>query len=376
MNGNAALAVVIPFFNEDRSVEAVCRELQTILDCSFPSAEVILVNDGSSDKTAARLEEIGAGWSQAQVFHLAENQGQSAALLFGFAKTTAPIIVTMDGDGQNDPNDIKRLLPRLEEADMVVGVRINRQDSWMRRKISWVANVVRSALLGDGVSDAGCALKAFRREVVNSFIPIRTLYSFMPALAVAAGFRVVEEPVRHRPRHDGISKYTVRSFLVLPIIDFVGLKWFGVRRCRAQSTRWPNDKRISLGNEIHRRGFQVRMKMTSLILLGAAALIIIFAHQTRSVSTYDKRIDLHRAEAIALSQVPKGQLGVEECRTENNRLTWAIDVHVPHSTDLREIDIDALSSRIIATRTETAAEEAQEMATDDHQPSKRSFGPP
>ncbi len=208
MGKQPSLAVVIPFFNEERNVRDVCRELLRVVKFDFSDAEFILVNDGSNDRTATRLEEIAADCPDCRAFHLEENQGQSAALLFGFGKTVAPIIVTMDGDGQNDPNDIKRLVARLEEADMAVGIRMLRQDPWMRRKISRIANAIRSSWLGDGVSDAGCALKAFRREVVNAFIPIRTLYSFMPALAVAAGFRVVEERVHHRRRKSGTSKYT------------------------------------------------------------------------------------------------------------------------------------------------------------------------
>jgi len=237
MTDEASLAVIVPFFNEERNVSAVCRELRGVLEKELPGGEVILIDDGSTDETGAKLEENAVTWPQCRVFHFAENQGQSAALLFGFSKTVAPILVTMDGDGQNDPRDILKLLARLEGADMVVGARVERQDSWMRRKISRIANSVRSHLLGDGVSDTGCALKVFRREVAGAFIPIRTLYSFMPALAVAAGFKVVEEPVHHRPRLHGSSKYTVRSFLVLPIIDFIGLRWFRSRRCRTCSTR-------------------------------------------------------------------------------------------------------------------------------------------
>src|SRR5207237_8345434 len=109
---------------------------------------------------------------------------------------------------------------------MVVGIRVKRKDSWLRRKISRIANAIRANILHDGVSDTGCGLKVFRREVVTAFIPIKTLYSFMPALAVAAGFRVVEEPVNHRPRQHGSSKYAVTSFLLLPVLDFLGLRWF------------------------------------------------------------------------------------------------------------------------------------------------------
>ncbi len=171
MNGGSSFAVVVPFFNEEMNVELVCCELRSLLDNEMAGGEVILIDDGSSDRTGAKLEEIARPWPACRVYHLRENQGQSAALLFGFGKTTAPIFVTMDGDGQNDPRDIPILLARLRDADMVVGSRMERQDSWMRRKISRVANRVRSRWLGDGVSDAGCALKVFRREVVSALFP-------------------------------------------------------------------------------------------------------------------------------------------------------------------------------------------------------------
>jgi dolichol-phosphate mannosyltransferase len=232
MNSDAAFAVVVPFFNEERNVGIVSSELRRVVEGALGGGEVILVDDGSSDQTGAKLDEIARDWPACRVFHLRQNSGQSAALLFGFSQTNAPILITLDGDGQNDPDDILKLLARLDGVDMVVGARMERQDSWMRRKISRLANRVRSKWLGDGLSDAGCALKVFRREVVSAFIPIRTLYSFMPSLAVAAGFRVTEVPVKHRQRAHGDSKYSVRSFLIRPIIDCIGVHWFRSRRCR------------------------------------------------------------------------------------------------------------------------------------------------
>lgn len=232
MSMKPSFSVIVPFFNEGENVVAVCQELELVLRSMSPGGEVILIDDGSTDGSAAVMDRLAENWPHCHVRHQAHNQGQSAALLAGFGEATAPYIVTMDGDGQNDPRDIPRLLARLQEADMVVGIRVGRQDSCARRIISRLANSIRARWLGDGVSDAGCAIKAFRREVVGAFIPIRTLYSFMPALAVAAGFRVVEEPVNHRPRQHGRSRYTVGSFLFWPIVDFIGLGWFRLRRCR------------------------------------------------------------------------------------------------------------------------------------------------
>ena len=231
MNRRPSFALVVPFFNEERNVEPVCDELKEILQKELSGGELVLIDDGSSDATGAILDRLTSTWPECRVYHLDRNQGQSAALLFAFGKTTAPVIVTMDGDGQNDPRDISKLLARLDDADMVVGARVARKDSWLRRCISRVANLVRARLFKDSLSDSGCALKAFRREVTDAFIPLRTLYAFMPTLALGAGFRVVEQPVNHRYRKHGRSRYSARNFLLFPIVDFIRLAWFNFRRC-------------------------------------------------------------------------------------------------------------------------------------------------
>ena len=373
MIGNPSFAVVVPFFNEEGNAGIVCRELRSLLEAELPDGEVILIDDGSSDRTGANLDEIARNWTACSVFHLEENRGQSAALLFGFSKTTAPVVVTMDGDGQNDPHDIPKLLARLEEADMVVGARMERQDSWMRRKISRIANRVRSTWLGDGVSDAGCALKVFRREVVSAFIPIRTLYSFMPSLAVAAGFRVVEEPVKHRRRQHGDSKYSVRSFLILPIIDCLGLRWFRARRCQPLAVHRANEypQTIFVGDALFRRALRRWLGIASLGLVPALIGLLVMLPRGNIERPAAHKISLPQAEQIALFQVPKGQLGDEELHRANGRLTWTIDVHPPGQSDVREISIDALNGEVLAVRTETAKEEALELADEGD-----SFPPP
>ncbi len=371
MNEAPSFAVVVPFFNEERNVEGVCIELRHVLTNEIYNEEVVLIDDGSTDETGAKLDKIARSWPEARVFHLGENKGQSAALLFGFSKTIAPILATMDGDGQNDPYDIPKLLARLINADMVVGARVKRQDSWMRRKISRIANHVRSDWLGDGVSDSGCALKVFRREVTGAFIPIQTLYSFMPALAVAAGFRVIEEPVNHRPRPHGNSKYSVASFLFLPIVDFIGLRWFRSRRCRDQLHPPPSESAAigigTLGADLYRDAARRWTRRVSFaVVIGLIACLLLLSREG-AVGPVARKISLARAERIALHLVPNGQLGVEELRTENGRLTWTIDVQPPGGAkQLNEVEIDALDGKVIASRIETAEEEALEVAVENH----------
>jgi glycosyltransferase involved in cell wall biosynthesis len=224
------ISVVVPFYNESGAVASLIDEIRASLDgAGRPSFEIVAVDDGSQDATRELLQRAAAADPRVRV--LAQpNRGQAAALLSGLRAARAPILATMDGDGQNDPADLPRLLPLLADADMVVGIRTDRADSRLRRSMSRFANRIRGRILGDGVDDSGCALKVFRKEVAESFLPIRTLYSFMPALAVGAGFRVAQTPVRHRARTTGTSNYGLAQFWWKPALDLLGVWWFVRRR--------------------------------------------------------------------------------------------------------------------------------------------------
>ena len=225
-------SLVIPFYNEAECVAFVVKEACAVISQLTDDGEVIAVDDGSTDDTRLLLTGLATQWPQLRVLAFDRNRGQAAALLDGLRSARGQILITMDGDGQNDPADIPRLLDLLQTGttDMVTGVRARRRDSWLRRRMSRLANAVRQWFLHDGVSDSGCALKVFGKEVASTFIPIRTLYSFMPALAVGAGFRVREVEVNHRPRELGISKYGLGVMLWRPIVDMVGVWWFIHRR--------------------------------------------------------------------------------------------------------------------------------------------------
>jgi dolichol-phosphate mannosyltransferase len=229
-----ALSVVIPFFNEAQSAYAVIDELGRELDLLGIPWEALLVDDGSTDGTAAELERARGSWPRCRILSLPQNSGQGAALWHGIRRARAPVVGMMDGDGQNVPADFAPLLALLDGADLANGVRTPRNDSVARRLLSRLANAVRGRLLRDGLSDAGCALKVFRREVAGSFLPVRMLNPFMPAFAVAAGFRVVERPVRHRPRRGGQAHYTFRRMLWRPCLDLLAISW--ILRQRAPVT--------------------------------------------------------------------------------------------------------------------------------------------
>ena len=224
-------SIVIPAYNEEDVVGELLDELRTFLGTWRNDYELLMIDDGSSDRTAEIIGNRFANWSQGKLVRLSRNCGQGAALYYGMKRTCGQVVILMDGDGQNDPQDIPKVLAPLDRVDMVVGVRVDRRDSFTRRTMSRLANAVRSRILRDGVADTGCGIKAFHRRVIDAFIPMRTLYSFMPALAVSAGFTVDQVPVHHRPRSGGRSKYGVRQFLWRPLLDLIGVWWFSHRRC-------------------------------------------------------------------------------------------------------------------------------------------------
>jgi len=230
-----AFSMIVPFFNEEavafRIVHELCRELARLPG----SWEAILINDGSTDATARELERAALPWSNCRVLHLPANRGQGAALWHGIQAARAPVLGMMDGDGQNVPADIPALLPLLAGADLVNGIRADRHDSRLRRTMSRIANRVRGRLLRDGVCDAGCALKVFRREVIANLMPVHMLNPFIPAFAVAGGFRVIERAVAHRPRLGGESKYGLRVLLWRPLLDTLAIAWLLRRRPAARA---------------------------------------------------------------------------------------------------------------------------------------------
>jgi dolichol-phosphate mannosyltransferase len=224
-------SIVIPVYNEEDVVGHLLNEIRTFAGTWSGDYELLLVDDGSADRTAEIVGKEFADWPQGKLIRLSQNCGQAAALFYGMKRARGQVVILLDGDGQNDPLDIPKILAPLNEVDMAVGIRVNRQDSWVRRSMSRLANAARSRILGDGVVDSGCGIKAFHRRVVDAFIPMRTLYSFIPALAISAGFTIRQVPVRHRPRSGGKSKYGVRQFLWRPLLDLAGVWWFSKRRC-------------------------------------------------------------------------------------------------------------------------------------------------
>ena len=220
------ISVVIPVYDEAAILPELYRELSTTLDRLPLSAEIIFADDGSSDGSAALLDGFAESDRRVRILHLARNYGQTAALMAAIANSTGDVIVPMDGDGQNDPADIPRLLAKLAEGfDVVSGWRVAREDRLTRRLPSAVANRLISALLRLPLHDYGCTLKAYRREVVEDVRLYGEMHRFIPIYAAWEGAQVTELAVAHRPRRFGKSKYglgrVARVTLDLLLVYFI-----------------------------------------------------------------------------------------------------------------------------------------------------------
>lgn len=224
------LSVVIPAYDEEPNVEACYRELLEVLVPLGGAFEVIFVDDGSSDGTFAVLARLAEADPRLRVIRFRRNAGQSAALAAGFRAARGEVVVTLDADLQNDPRDIPTLLAALGSCDAVWGWRVDRRDPWTKRVASRIANAVRQRLTRDGIHDTGCPLKAFRRQALEGLPLFRGMHRFLAALLRMEGYRVVELPVCHRPRHAGRSKYGNWTRLWAGLADLWAVRWMARRR--------------------------------------------------------------------------------------------------------------------------------------------------
>ncbi len=219
-----SLSVVVPLFNEEENIPLLQSEIERALDGR--DYELILVDDASIDGTVAAIRLL----PQVRLLRFVKNQGQSAAMLAGIAAARGAVIVMLDGDLQNDPADIPRLVEEIERgADLVCGYRARRADTLSKKITSRVANTVRSRFVGDGIRDTGCTLKAMRRECAAALVPFKGVHRFIPALVKNAGFKLVEIPVNHRPRQYGVSKYGLGNRALKATMDMFGVRWLQSR---------------------------------------------------------------------------------------------------------------------------------------------------
>jgi glycosyltransferase involved in cell wall biosynthesis len=225
------LSVVFPIYNEEENIPILLREIAAALDGRGWSYEIVAVDDGSSDRSLSVLHSMRAQYPTLRVLALQKNSGQTAALDAAWRGAHGRLVVSLDADLQNDPADIPAMMQKLEQAkaDMVIGVRINRRDTWSRRLQSRIGNGVRNWITGDQITDTGCSLKLVKKEAVDRIRLFTGMHRFLPTLVRYAGYKVIEMPVNHRPRQFGVSKYGAMNRAFRGLADCFAVRWMGKR---------------------------------------------------------------------------------------------------------------------------------------------------
>jgi dolichol-phosphate mannosyltransferase len=242
-------SIVVPVLDEAGNIQPLIEEIKSAMAAleGAPPFEIIYVDDGSTDSTADELDSVAKVQDHLRIFRHAETCGQSQALMTGVANARAEWIITLDGDGQNNPADIQKLIlkrnravaaePGYAERFLYIGHRRLRQDSLMRRYQSWLANDIRGWILGDHTPDSGCGLKLFRRDLFLELPRFDALHRFLPALMIRCGGRVVSVEVSHRPRTRGKSKYGLWRRLATGVVDLLGVAWLIARHTRPETIK-------------------------------------------------------------------------------------------------------------------------------------------
>jgi len=226
------ISVVAPVYNEEENLPVLVSRLVDVLAPLGRSYEMIFVDDASTDRSRALLKEMVAQVPQLRVIGFRKNCGETAAGAAGLKAARGDVVITMDADLQNDPRDIPMMLDYLKEYDMVTGWRRKRDDSWVKRVTSKIANGVRNALSGETIRDSGCTYRAYKRECLENLKLYKGMHRFMPTLVKMEGFRVIEVPIAHHPRQFGVSKYTTWNRMWRAFVDLLAVRWMKSRHIR------------------------------------------------------------------------------------------------------------------------------------------------
>lgn len=229
------LSVIIPVYNEEESVEILLTELTQVLSKLNYRFEVIFVDDGSTDNTVSRLRKLAITEDSLRIICHKHNYGQSTALVTGARAAQYPLLVTLDGDGQNDPLDIPNLLVLMNDDKTVVfGSRVKRQDNVLKKISSYTGRLFRRWVLNDSCSDSGCSLKVFPKKAFLGLPHFNHLHRFLPTLFMRAGYTIINVPVNHRERRFGVSKYGVMNRVFVGVYDLIGVRWLLKRPCNPE----------------------------------------------------------------------------------------------------------------------------------------------
>jgi glycosyltransferase involved in cell wall biosynthesis len=237
VNQEVELSVVVPMYNEVDNVPLLWEELDAALSKLGRETEILFVDDGSTDGSAAAVRLLMQRDPRVRLLSFEANAGLTAAFHAGYTAARGAIVVTMDADLQNDPRDMELLLAALEgaDADAAVGCRSRRRDPWLKRISSRIANAIRNRVTGDRVTDSACSLRAMRRECIRAIPPYSGMHRFVPTLLRMAGYHVVEVPVHHRPRTLGRSKYGLWNRALPAFLDLLAVRWMMRRIVRYRS---------------------------------------------------------------------------------------------------------------------------------------------
>ena len=226
------ISVVVPVYNEEKNLPVLIPELSEVLRSTGKSREMIFVDDGSTDRSRSILKELAVRFPEIRLLGFKKNCGETAAGAAGLKEAKGGVVITMDADLQNDPRDIPMMLQYLKEYDMVTGWREKRDDPWIKRVSSRIANRVRNRLSGETIRDSGCTFRAYKKECLQNLKLYKGMHRFMPTLVKMEGFRVIETPIRHHPRRYGVSKYTTWNRMGRAFVDLLAVKWMKSRHIR------------------------------------------------------------------------------------------------------------------------------------------------
>ena len=219
------ISVVVPVYNEEENLPVLIPQIAEVLGPLGKTYEMIFVDDGSQDHSRRLLKEMALQYPQIRILGFKKNCGETAAGAAGIKEARGGIVITIDADLQNDPKDIPRMLDYLKEYDMVTGWRQKREDSWVKRITSRIANRIRNSLSGEEIQDSGCTFRAYKRECLQDIKLYKGMHRFIPTLVKMEGYRVIEIPIAHHPRKFGVSKYTTWNRMWRAFVDLLAVKW-------------------------------------------------------------------------------------------------------------------------------------------------------
>lgn len=230
-------SIVIPLKNEAGNILGLIDEVEMTMNPIGSPWELICIDDGSTDETPQILENLTKKKPYLRAIIFDKNYGQSSAFESGFKAAGGEFVITLDGDGQNDPKDIPKLIDLIADCDMVSGVRMKRKDRLSKKWISKIANAVRGRLCDDGVQDTGCSLKIYRKSCLDKIKMYNGMHRFLPALFKIEEFRIKETPVSHRPRLSGKSNYHFFNRSFNTVADLLAVSWMKKRKLRYKIDR-------------------------------------------------------------------------------------------------------------------------------------------